>query len=255
MITKITTYVGLLILISCKSNERGTKIKRVNVNKRTVEAYYIDDTVMHGVAKYFALTGYLESKITYKNGIKDGPAINYYPNGGLWDSSYYVNGLKCGSHFVFDSLGRLVYQDFYFNGHRLGGQVFYQNSKLKKYVFSNFEKLQLYEGLYDSVGSLFRYGGEIVNANLYYAQKDGVPGIGVFAYFLNPPNVDIKYTIGLIEDKTDDKKELAVYYKKGEFIDTIMEEPHLGWNYYVAADYNDSINKYHKIFLTVLKKK
>lgn len=241
------------MFVGCKSDKSGVKIKKIDLHNRIIEAPFIDDSVMHGLAMYYTYKGSLESKITYKNGVKNGLAVNYYPNGSLWDSGYYVNGLKHGHHFVFDSLGSLVYQDYYFNGHRLGGQVFFLNSKLSRYVYSNFEKEQLYEGLYDSVGSIYRYGGEIVNANLYYAKKDDKQGVGIFSYFLNPPNVDIEYSIGLIENNTNKKRELVRFYKSREFIDTIVDLPLPGWYYYVAADYNDTSNSYRKIFLTVLK--
>jgi antitoxin component YwqK of YwqJK toxin-antitoxin module len=242
-----------LLFITFSCSKKGKEFKRKDINNRIVEGYFINDTIYDGVIKYYTYTGYLEGKATFQNGIKNGFAINYYPNGNIWDSSFYMHGLRNGYHYVFDSFKNLTYRDFYFYGHRLGEQIIYKNGKISKYVFSNFEKQQLYEGLYDSSEILFRYGGEIINASLYKATKDAIPSFGVFSYFLNPPHVNIKYSLGVIEEKTEYRKELIIFNNGRVFTDTILAEPTPGWNYYINADYNDTLSKYKKTFLTVLK--
>jgi antitoxin component YwqK of YwqJK toxin-antitoxin module len=249
----ITIFVIVIVVLSCKSNPGERKFKRVDMFNRMVEGHFTNDSIVDGEFKYYTYTNYLDSKITFSHGQKNGVAVNYYPNGSIWDSSFYKSGVKHGHHYVFDSLNRLVYRDYYFYGQTLGGQIFYKRNRINRYVFHDFEKNQLYEGLYDSTGALYKYGGEIVNANLYQVNKNSLSNYGVFAYLLDPPNVTIKYTLGLIEDITDDKKELATFVNERVFIDTIVPEPGMGWNYYIAADYNDTINNYHKVFLTVLK--
>ena len=154
---------------------------------------------------------------------------------------------------VFDSARNLIYRDYYFNGNRIGDQIFFRSKKIYKYVFSNFENRSLYEAYYDSSESVKKFGGEIINATLYDGSKDGIQKTGVFSYFIHPPKVNVVYTIGLIEDKTNQKKEIALIDNERVFIDTLMNEPLPGWFYYVAADYNDYRNNYNKVYITVLK--
>lgn len=249
----LTIYISAFVIISCKSNHQERQFKKINMFNRIVEGYFTNDSIVNGEFKYYSHAGYLDSKITFLNGEKNGVAINYYPNGNIWDSSIYKNGFKHGHHYVYDSLNKLIYKDYYFYGQSLGGQVFYKKNRINRYVFNNFEQQQLYEGLYDSTEVLYRYGGEIINAHLYQANNNNIPNYGVFSYFLNPPNVTIKYTLGLIEDETDDRKEISDFNNDRVFLDTILPEPSPGWSYYIAADYNDTISKYRKVFLTVLK--
>jgi hypothetical protein len=246
----VILLVGFCIA-SCSHDTR--KYNRKKLNNRIVEGRFIDDSIFDGEIKYFAYTGYLEARMFFNNGQHDGAAIVYFPNGKIWDSSFYHLGLKEGSHYVFDSVGRLLYVDFYYHGQRLGGKTFYKNGKIERYLFDDFEKHQLYEGLYDSIQTVAKYGGEIVNANLYKAEKNGINSFGIFAYVLNPPNIRIGYTVGLVEDKTNETKDLFELNRSSVFVDTILSEPSPGWSYYVKADYNDSLANYRKIFLTVLK--
>ena len=58
----------------------------------------------HGHQIYFHDTGKPSVKITYSNGLRNGPLVKYYKNGKTQESAYYVNDKKHGiSEWYFDN--------------------------------------------------------------------------------------------------------------------------------------------------------
>lgn len=250
---KCIFFIILIVALQCKQGDSDKKFKAINTNEGRMEGTFINDSIMEGEFIYYSNTGYKQQKLTFSNGIKNGTSITYYSNGNIWDSSFNKMGEKHGYHFVYDSMGKLIYRDYYYYGQRFGGQTFYNDNKATRYVFNSFDHQQLFDGLYDSSKSIYKYGGEIINANLYKVSLDGAPRYGLFSYLLDPPYVNIDYKMGLINNRTNERKYLATLDNRKIFIDTIVPGPDNGWDYFISADYNDTLRKYKKIFITVLR--
>lgn len=247
---KVICWALITLIIGC-SNERR-KFEKREVDNYIVEGIFINDSVYEGLTKFFSLKGELKSKINFMNGKKNGIAVNYFDNGNIHDSCFYENGLKNGDHFVFDSSGNLVYQDFYVQGYRIGGQVFYKNKEVWQYIFSNFEKKNIYSCIYDSIG-VKQFGGEILNTSIYTTNINNSTYYGLFFYLIYPPNISVKYTLGIEDIDTKTKKELHVFPKRGIFVDTILAIPAKSEKYFVSAEYNDTTNKFHKVYVDRLE--
>lgn len=243
----------IFLIYGCKPINHVPEFKRIDLDGRTVEASFLNDSVIDGEAKFYTSQGHLENVVMYKNGRKNGVFKGYYQNGKIRDSTFYKLGVQQGERFVFDSMGNLILKNYFYNGRAFGNTEIYRQGRIDKYYFTDFEKRQLFVGDYDSSGSIFRFGGDIVNAHLYNLDIDGDSSYGIFAYFLSPPNISIQYTLGLIEEKTKNKRELVELENSRIFIDTIVDKPMAGCNYYISATYKDTIVKYNKTFLNILK--
>ena len=240
----------IFLLISCNNN--NGLVSKKKIDGKIIESGFINDSIFDGVTKFYDLNNHLESKIHFTKGIKNGIALNYHANGKVFDSSFYKNGFKNGSHYVYDTLGQLIYIDYYFNGHQFGGQTFFKDNKPFQYVFNNFEKKNIFSCGYDTIG-IFAYNGDIINANIYTDKINGTETYGLFAYFLNPPNIQVKYSLGITEQRLDTRKTLSSFDNSKVFIDTFLNKPPVGWKYYMSAEYNDTVNNQKKFYFTTLE--
>jgi len=239
----------VLLLIGCNNDNDVTKKM---VKNKIIESNFINDSIYHGVTKIYDSNYHLESKITFSRGIRNGESVNYYMNGKISDSSFYRAGLKNGYNYVFDSTGQLIYINYFFYGHQFGEEFFFRNYRPYQYIFKNFEKKNIFSCGYDSIG-IFAYSGEIINATIYGTTVNKMPNYGLFAYFLNPPHVQIIYSLGVIQQKTNTNKKILVFDNKKFFIDTILSIPPVGWKYYISAEYNDSLNNLKKTYISTLE--
>lgn len=256
MDNKVQLILGLvLILTGCNhSNENQTNYsKKVIKGNGFVEAFFINDSIIEGEASYYDEMGQLERKTMFKKGKKEGVALEYYSNGQVRDSVNYCYDLKNGPHYVFDSLKKFVYQDYYFFGKLIGGKTRFKNGFVDNFTFSNFENTTLFYCTYDSIGSINRFGGEVINAYPFSSKLNGFQAIGVFSYLIYPPTVNVTYSLGITNEKNGDQKEIMSLDRETPFIDTVLPSLNHNWNYYISANYNDSLNKFHKYFMTVLK--
>src|SRR3569833_2091104 len=96
-------------LISCSNSH---DLKRIKMGDSYVEAHFIDSTSIDGMAKYYDSSGVLTAVINYRDGIKIGVAINYYPNGAVLDSVEYIAGKESGYWKGFDEKGNIVHCNF-----------------------------------------------------------------------------------------------------------------------------------------------
>lgn len=237
------------LLISCR-NENNVQKKRIGND--IIESYFIEDSIFDGPTKYYNLNGRIESLIYYSKGIKNGVGLNFHSNGKVYDSSTYVSGMKNGWHYVYDTVGQLIFKDYFFYGQRLGEEVFYKNGKPIEFSFLNFEKKRIFSCGYDSIGLTGASGG-ILNVSSYGIYTNGVRQQGVFVYLIQPPGILVNYSLGLFNEKANKKNELLQFKPTGFFKDTALTLPEEGWKYYVAAHYNDTVNKFEKVFISVIE--
>jgi hypothetical protein len=248
---KIILLLMALIVIRCSSNEDSTQRKKVG--KYFVEAKFVDDSVIDGKAKYFRENKILDATITFSNGIKNGEAVNYFSNGKVRDSVMYYFGLKEGFHVVYDQNGQMKYKDFYYKDHALGPQYYFINDTLERFIFNDFEMREIFSCVYDSGHIINNTRGEILNVSNYDVIFDNVHKYGIFIYAIQPPGTNIKYAIGLIDKDQKKKNELFSLDTRKIFLDTVLNKPPAGWDYYVSADYKSIENDEKKIYITILK--
>jgi hypothetical protein len=242
---RYTALITLVLFSSCLSNSVG--IEKRQIGKKYVETLFLNDSTYDGLTKTYTSDGVLESVTTYDSGRKNGPSLDYYANGKIQDSSYYFMNLLNGSHFAYDSTGHLVYSDFYFKGKRVGSKKYFVSDKLTEFDFTNLDGNPLFTVYYDSTGRVRKVIGEVINAKISPDTSVGQDKTRLLLYLLNPPKIGINYSLGLIDSSTKQLSELATFQTHGRvFIDTVLEPAPVGKNYYIGADYNDSINRFQK---------
>lgn len=253
MTNKVILIFVLTIFFSFCKEKNSLKNMEVVEKNLVLNGSFRGDSLINGIVKYYSGNGHLKELTHYSNGKKDGPSLKYFESKIVSDSCSYSNGLLHGNQYKFDSMHNLTFQYFYFNGKSLGANCFYKDGKPYIFVYRNFENNPLFRCSYDSTGKIFRFGGEIINSNTYRSNSSDSNSVGIFSYFIYPPTVSVKYSLGLIEDKTDLKRELIQFNTEKVFFDSILPLPESKWNYYLAADYNDSQNNFHEYYITVLK--
>lgn len=133
-----TLYLGLLIiiLVSCDNTEKyyyptGELFSEVQVD---------NDGKNNGTLKKYYITGEIEGKGNYTNGLKDGTFIEYYKNGNtkslevykngkIQDTTkrYYENGVI--KSIAFEDTNGSYYREFYKNGNKQS-EGYYKDSIL-----------------------------------------------------------------------------------------------------------------------------
>lgn len=250
MKSNLLFFFSIISFLSCTNQN---KVKKQKIGAFFVEGKFIRDSVMDGAMKYFDSNNHLAAIINYENGIKNGTSVNYYLNGKILDSSFFHNGLQNGFHYVYDSVGNLTYKDFFSGGHSFGPEFYYLHGKIDKYYFSNYEKYYLYSAFYDTLGNLLSENGDLNFVNPYTVEVDGKLGFGVFAYFLNPPHINIQYSLFLKDTLTHKDSLVKNFNNLRVYIDTVFTMP-IGnqLQYYFKTDYYDSTKMKQKIIITKL---
>lgn len=246
--------ICLVIIFVTSCNGKSGKTERKRIGDKFIETTFINDTTYQGLTKYYSLSNVLESEIEFKNGIKNGYAKNYYSNGDIHDSMTFVNGLAHGYHFVFDSTSNLDYKDFFYNGRKVGGLFFYRNGFINEYDFVSFDEDLLYKAMYDNKESVMEFGGQIINMHTSLRLVDNKPENILFLYILNPPNITVKYSIGIFDSIQQRKESIkSISQTDNMFVEIILPQIRKRASYFVQADYADSLNKFFKVHITPFK--
>ena len=240
--------IKVLILFSIFScnNEKTKKI-----GPYLVRAKFINDSTIEGVAKYFNDKKQLVSEVTYKAGIKNGPAINYYPNGKIKDSFNYKDGLLNEWQYAYDNNGFLLMKKYNYFDLSVGSHYYYTNNRLTEYSFFDFDKNELVDCSYDSSSkcrimsvALKPITNEVINDNRNSS-------LNLFIYFPHPPAISVTTTIGLINDKQETKKETIINGDR-VFLDTTLELSEKKWNYFVSYRFLDAKDSLDKVYFFLL---
>lgn len=244
-------FIALVFPFFLKSCTDKPTIKLKPHGKYMVEANFVDDSIIDGSAKYY-LNAKLAFIISYKNGIRHGPSMNFHSNGKVYDSVNFTYGLENGYHYVYDSSGKLGYVDFYFNGHQFGPEIFYENDRVGSFYFMTFEKFSLYEASYDFRGIPINIKGELVNVFPYQANLNNQPASGVFSYFVHPPHPKVEYALVLKEPGSSKEILLKEFDRNLVFVDTVLPRAKDGSNYFMKVSIYDSSNRIKQIILSEL---
>lgn len=246
---RILLIYSTILITGCINEPNATK-KRIG--ELIVESRFKNDSIPDGLTKYYSLDGQLRRSCFLSNGIKNGVGINYHANGQIHDSINYSYGKMNGWHYVYKSSGQLEFKNFFFFGQRVGEEVFYKSDTPTRFAFINFEKKRIFSCAYDSIG-INGASGDILHVSSYGIYSDTIRQQGIFVYLIYPPMVSVKYSFGTINEETKEKKETAPITSKLFFWDTILPPPNAGWKYYVSAQYLDSINKFEKVYFSIIE--
>lgn len=245
------SFLFLFVLLSCTNS--NNKVRKKRIGDKFIETVFINDSVYNGMTKFYSLSGVLEKKVNFENGIKEGFEVNYYSNGVVQDSVNFTNGHRNGNYFFFDSIGKVDYSEYFYFGKRVGKREFYNNGKIKEYDFISFDGRALYTSDYDSISRIIAYGGEVINLNASNLTIDGKLNYSLSLYIIDPPGVRVKYFLGLYNDSTRERRVIAdIVTNKAPFWDTVLSKPIEGFAYFVQADYNDSSNNDHRTHIQPL---
>ena len=231
-------------LISCSDN-RG--IKRTKIGSTYVEAHFIDSTSIDGIARYYDSSGVLNGVTNFRDGIKEGISINYYPNGKVSDSVEYRSGKEFGYWKEYDEKGNITCGNYYYYGVQFGPELVFENSRLKKFLFSDLNRSKIVECNYSSpgiidTGILFR-----PQFNIKSVRFQGKLVFNLFGYLPAIPHTEQRYSIGLSNEAHQDR-ELTPITGHDFMIDTLLAPPPSGWHYYIGCRLKankDSIDKFY----------
>ncbi len=122
-----------------KYTDDDTCVKTLYRNGAIIENIPHINEVPHGICTFWSRPYIHEGdskykwyeEYTYNNGVKEGPANCYKPDGSLYKSYTYVNGKKHGEYKKFYSSGQLKLIRYLDNGERCGIETcFYENGTI-----------------------------------------------------------------------------------------------------------------------------
>jgi hypothetical protein len=181
----------------------------------------------------------------FKNGAREGSMVNYFPNGMTRDSETYTNDKANGRIFHYDSLGVLESEEYAYFGLKVGPRIEYQQGKISKYSFIDFNRTILFECKYDTDGRCRYISSFTTNPVMTDARLRDQPVEDLSTYLPKPPKFITTYKLG-ITYANDKNYELSEIRSKNVYWDTILPVLPPGRNYYISChlyNRNDSINK------------
>ena len=238
----VLIIITLSILLSCKNEY---KIEKKKVGDYIVEARFLKNGLIDGIAKYFDNENELSGYITYKEGIKNGLSVSYYKNLRIKDSISYFEGKKFGYWYHFDSAGNVKYIDNYYHDLSFGPELFFNNNKLIKYAFNDFNRFTITEIDYENnqIKKLYEFKMGLVITDKIV---DGKGAQALFAYIPYVPFSHQKFSLGITDVNNNDSCLCVLNSTNVLFIDTILPVPPKGKFYYLSchlqAD-NGSVNR------------
>lgn len=241
-------YILFIVIFLVKCHDK--KIVKRQIGNEIVVSNFGDDTLFNGETIFYSLDGKLKAKIFYKKGIKNGPSINYYSNGRINDSVFFENGKEKGKYFFYDSSGMLNSVGNYFNGKMIGGREFYSNGHLIGYDFVDLDEKPLFSIFYDKINIPERYQGDIINFSFKSLPTEKTTKYELKLYTIFPPSFKIDYSLGIY--KNSSKKldsDSRLFNPIIPIVDTVLSDLPKGWSYFIKADFLDSSNGFHKIFI------
>jgi hypothetical protein len=229
-----------------------TEVKKMNVGSYTIEAQFLNDSVIDGEAKTYDSLNNLIEVSSYKNGVKDGLDIEYDSSGRIKDSTYYTNGILNGPSYIFDSTGKILFGKYNYYGLPVGHYYSYSLGKLKRYSFFNFERNNLVLCEYDTLNKsrLLKFISEPILTETQ--NSEGRQQLNLFLYLPAPPGMKTIYKIGLENERHETRDEIAINHNR-LFLDTLLPYPATGWHYYVSTQIESKKDSINRIYFQELR--
>jgi len=246
--SKLILVLTVIIFIHffCKSSPENITTK--HYKGFSIKAHFIDSEKIDGLAKYFDIDGNLIAIINYKNGIKTGPAVNFFLNGFKKDSMTYDSGQEQGFIFHYDSSGRLGSKVNYYKGSKVGPGIIYSFGKLKQYYFNDFDSNTVFISNYDSLGRSVVGMINLDPKSMVFDEDNGESTMQLRLYLPNPPNIISIYHLGLANENNSEKKEILINNDRF-YLDTILNPPPKGYHYYVSTHFQNSDSTINKLII------
>jgi antitoxin component YwqK of YwqJK toxin-antitoxin module len=137
----IIIFQLVLLLIYCTRKRVGNdSFVVISDGKGNIasEENYINDTILHGLAKYYYTDAHnknvLKEEIEFKYGLKDGWHKTYRKDGTLESKSHWNNGLQNGMSYWYYENGNIQSESFWLKNKQYGNtQIYYNNKFLENY--------------------------------------------------------------------------------------------------------------------------
>jgi antitoxin component YwqK of YwqJK toxin-antitoxin module len=159
-------------LYACRGDKLGNTSLVVTKNggKLQSEIKYIDDTIRHGLAKYYYYpTDILKDEIEFNHGIKEGWHKHYRKDGTLESKVHYKNSLADGMDYRYYEDGvKIQSESFSVKGESYGlAKWYYKNGQLEVLNMTDFSGETFYVIHYDDQGVKIKDGGIVFSRNLF----------------------------------------------------------------------------------------
>lgn len=234
---KILVVFVLFLNIGCHKRKESIKIVKLN-DDLFAKGKSITDSVFHGEVLYYNKAGVLITRANFSKNKLDGSSIDYYPDGSIKDSMFYIDDKSNGFRYKWDKEGKVSYFHYSYFNISVGPIAFFASGIPEEYSFSSFDRDVLFVAKYDSLG-LKHFSGNILNFKTMYLTRDDEEKMELLLYLLNPPLINIKYSLIDVNLESKFQKEIYTFNNNQVFIDTLLPILEKGHNYYLQADYVD----------------
>lgn len=184
---KFTCYsviIGILFILffSCESrrlDDNSLKVTKDGNGFLQSEIHYINDTVMHGLAKYYYYPNpknVLKDEIEFNHGIKEGWYKHYRKAGTMESKTFFKNNIPDGENYWYYENGKIQSESFWSNNKQYGNTVlYYINGQMKHYYASDFFDNTLYVIKWDSLGNKIKEEGMVFSPKFLIAYNNDSP--------------------------------------------------------------------------------
>ncbi len=163
----IVIAVLLLTMNACRQrvgNDSFKVIKDGDGNLQS-EIHYINDTVMHGLAKYYYYPNpknVLKDEIEFNHGIKEGWYKHYRKDGTMESKTFFKNNLPDGENYWYYEDGKPKEETFWIKGKQYGsGKWYYKSGKLETFNMTDFYDNVFYVIQNDEQGNKVKEDGVV----------------------------------------------------------------------------------------------
>jgi hypothetical protein len=201
---KIIYWLAIIALVSCRPNLDKAMIMN---NGLRAEGKISADSVFDGAIKFYDVnTNKLVEETEYDRGVRNGHDIVYFPQGTVAVRSFYKDGKENGSSYIYNEKEQLTTEYFFYYGIRMGNNVRYSNGAASKYWFYSLDDSVLFYFDYDSIKGK-RVPDLQPHFFFYHVQQfntiDKPDSLSrnseYFIYTPNPPRLDFKYDLVLVD--------------------------------------------------------
>jgi hypothetical protein len=165
--------------------------------------------------------------------------IIFYKNGLVKDSVNCINDFANGLEYIYDSTGMLEATRTNYRGKDIGDHFLYYKGKVAEYYFSNFEKKQLVDCKYDSLGRCNYFSFNARPTIIKDGTNDnGDSVIELFVYFPHPSDFKETYELDIVDTKQTEQQKITLDDNR-LYLDTLLSVSSQGWDYYMTINYRN----------------
>lgn len=244
----LVIFCSLYLCFSCKSKKRSKK----DLGNMWVYANFLHDSIIDGEAKYYDKSGNLLAINNFKKGIREGAALQFFPNGKLSDSLTLINGVEHGYDYSYQYNGDIKWKQFYYHGLKVGDRYYYTDNIVRKYIYQDFNRQIIAECAFDSLGKCLKIQYTCNPAMIDVIRDDNKSILNIFAYLPRPDMFEVEHRLCLIDNKNKIQGQSVINPGK-PFLDTSLNYPEQGWKYAIYSYVNRPKDSLYKLFIDELR--